>query len=213
MGAHELVLHYSVASRSFTALWMLEELGLAYHRVDRDLRSKANQTPDYLRLNPTGQVPTLQVGEAVVSECPAICIYLADRYAYGSFAPRIECADRGAYLKWMVFSTAVLEPAAALKDATIDFGPAGEPAWGPAWGDCDGVVRVLVQALEGRDYLVGERFTAADVMIGSAISMRLFANMLPRDPVLVAYQERLAARPAFRRASALTWPAELFTAA
>ncbi|HEY5008601.1 MAG TPA: glutathione S-transferase family protein [Caulobacteraceae bacterium] len=214
MAEEEIVLHYSVASRSLTALWMLEELGLVYRLVDRDLRTTKNRSPDYLRLNPMGTVPTLVVGEVVVSENPAICLYLADRYGYGSLAPRIEEADRGAYLKWMVYSTAVLEPAVALAGATLDYGAKGPPRnWGPNWGDADDVVRVLTQALEGRDYLLGSRFSAADVMLGSSLGMRLFTGMLPAAPVLVAYNERLEARPARQRAGAITWPASLFPAA
>ncbi|HEY3889701.1 MAG TPA: glutathione S-transferase family protein [Caulobacteraceae bacterium] len=214
MVEEEIVLHYSVASRSLIAIWMLEELGLAYRLVDRDLRSRKNRSPDYLRINPMGLVPTLAIGEVVVNENPAICLYLADRYSYGSLAPRIEAPDRGAYLKWMVYSTAVLEPAVALAGARLDYGAKGPPRnWGPNWGDVDDVVRVLTQALDGRDYLLGARFSAADVMVGATIGVRLFTGMLPADPVLVAYSERLEARPARQRAGAITWPASLFPAA
>ncbi len=214
MAEEEIVLHYSVASRSLIALWMLEELGLPYRLVDRDLRTGKNRAPDYLRLNPMGLVPTLQISEVVVNENPAICIYLADRYGYGSLAPRIEEPDRGAYLKWMVYSTAVLEPAVALAGARLDYGAKGPPRnWGPNWGDVDDVVRVLTEALDGRDYLLGAGFSAADVMLGAMIGMRLFTGMLPAEPALVAYSERLEARPARQRAGALTWPANLFPAA
>jgi glutathione S-transferase len=214
MAQEEIVLHYSVASRSLIALWMLEELGLPYRLVDRDLRTGKNSAPDYRRLNPMGTVPTLEIGEVVVSENPAICIYLADRYGYGSLAPRIEEPDRGAYLKWMVYSTAVLEPAVALDGARLNYGAKGPPRnWGPNWGDVGDVVRVLTQALTGRDYLLGARFSAADVMLGSSLGMRLFTGMIPPDPVLVAYTERLEARPARERAGAITWPASLFPAA
>jgi len=213
MAEDEIVLHYSVASRSLIALWMLEELGLAYRLVDRDLRTGKNRSPDYLPLNPTGMVPTLVIGEVVVSESPAICLYLADRYGYGVLAPRIEEPDRGAYLKWMVYSTAVLEPAVALAGARLDYGAKGPPRnWGPSWGDVDDVVRVLTQALDGRDYLLGDRFSAADVMLGAMIGMRLFTGMLPPAPALTAYNERLEARPARQRAGELTWPASLFPA-
>jgi glutathione S-transferase len=209
----EIILHYSVASRSFMALWMLEELGLAYRLVDRDIRTGANKAPDYLRLNPMGTVPTLVVGDVVVSENPAICIFLADRYGYGTLAPRIEDPDRGAYLKWMIYSTAVLEPALALAGAKLDYGAKGPPNWGPNWGCVDDAVRVLTQALDGRDFLLGSHFSAADVMLGGSLSVRLFTGMLPADPVLVAYNERLEARPARQRAGAITWPASLFPAA
>jgi glutathione S-transferase len=214
MAEPEIILHYSVASRSLIALWMLEELGLAYRLVDRDLRTGKNRSPDYLRINPMGLVPTLMIGDVVVNENPAICLYLADRYSYGSLAPRIEEPDRGAYLKWMVYSTAVLEPAVALDGARLDYGAKGPPRnWGPNWGDVDDVVRVVTQALDGRDYLLRARFSAADVMLGGMIGMRLFTGMLPADPVLVAYNERLEARPARQRAGAITWPASLFPAA
>jgi glutathione S-transferase len=214
MAEDEIVLHYSVASRSLIALWMLEELGLPYRLVDRDLRTGKNRAPDYLRLNPMGLGPTLQIDEVVVSENPAISIYLADRFGYGVLAPRIEAPDRGAYLKWMVYSTAVLEPAVALDGARLDYGAKGPPRnWGPNWGDVDEVVRVLSRALDGRDYLLGARFSAADVMLGGMIGMRLFTGMLPAEPVLVAYNERLEARPARQRAGAITWPASLFPAA
>ena len=210
----EIVLHYSVASRSFMALWMLEELGLAYRLVDRDIRTGANKAPDYLRLNPMGTVPTLVVGDVVVSENPAICIFLADRYGYGTLAPRIEDPDRGAYLKWMVYSTAVLEPALALAGAKLDYGAKGPPnCWGFDAGDAKDVARLLVQALEGRDYLLGARFSAADVVLGGSLSVRLFTRMIPPEPALLAYNDRLEARPARQRAGAITWPASLFPAA
>src|ERR1019366_639293 len=210
----EIVLHYSVASRSFTALWMLEELGLAYRLVDRSLLTGANMSPDYLRINPMGRVPTLQIGDVVVSENPAIGIYLADRYGYGTLAPKIEDPDRGAYLKWMVYSTAVLEPAVAVDGARLDYGAKGPPAnWGFDAGDAKDVARLLVRALEGRDYLLGARFSAADVVLGGSLSVRLFTRMIPPEPALLAYNDRLEARPARQRAGAITWPANLFPAA
>jgi glutathione S-transferase len=214
MAEEEIVLHYSVASRSLIALWMLEELDLPYRLVDRDLRTGKNRSPDYLRINPMGWVPTLSVGDVVVSENPAICLYLADRYGYGSLSPRIDEPDRGAYLKWLVYSTAVLEPAVGLNGARLDYGTKGPPRnWGFDCGTVDDVVRVLVQALEGQDYLLGSRFSAADVMLGASLGVRLFTGMLPAEPALVAYSERLEARPARQRAGELIWPAGLFPAA
>ena len=100
-------------------------------RQPHDFRRGAPKPPGYDRLNPHGQVPTLTVGEAVVSEGPAICIFLADRYGYGTLAPRIEEAARGAYLKWLVYATAVLEPARGTQGmAPLQF----EPRWGVGCG-------------------------------------------------------------------------------
>ncbi|MFI4976862.1 MAG: glutathione S-transferase family protein [Caulobacterales bacterium] len=205
--ADEIVLYRSVGSRSFTSLWMLEELGLPYRMETRDLRKGENRNPDYLKLNPMGKVPTLMLGDVVVWENPAICMLLADRYGYGTLAPRIEEADRGAYLQWMVFATSVLEPARALREVNIDTPPG---AWGGGWGTMDQVTEVLIGALRGRSFLLGERFSAADVMLGSTISVSLFTNTLPADPVLTAYNDRISARPACQKASALNWPPELF---
>src|ERR1700712_1220691 len=115
-----ITLYHSPASRAFMAYWMLEELGVPFDVKTVDIRKGDQKKPAYLKLNPSGKVPTLTDGKVVVSENPAICIYLADRYGYGTLAPRIEYPDRGAYLKWMVYSTAVLEPARAMHGVTLE---------------------------------------------------------------------------------------------
>jgi glutathione S-transferase len=201
----EIVLYRGLASRAIIALWMLEELGVAY-RSEMVEGPVVSRSPELLRLNPSGKLPALVDGDVVVSENPAICIYLADRYGYGTLAPRIEDPDRGAWLKWLVYSTAVLEPARELQASRI---VAPRNGWGVGWPALDVVVRELVGALQGRDFLLGDRFTAADIPLGATISIGLFCELLPREPVLVAYSDRLNARPAWRRASALNWPAEV----
>lgn len=206
MAPDNVVLHYSRASRSITALWMLEELGVPYRLVDRDVGAHKNRASDYLDPNPMGRAPTLQIGRVVVSESPAIGIYLADRYGYGSLAPCIEHPDRGPYLKWMVFSTAVFEPATSLMGARVGFGAAGPPTRSLAWDDAGEVVDMLAEALDGRDYILGPRFSAADVMLGSSLAVRLFMGMLPAEPSLAAYAERLQARRAWKRAADVNWP-------
>jgi glutathione S-transferase len=186
----EIVLYRSVASRSFAAIWMLEELGAPYRMETVDIRSGAQKAPDYLRLNPMGKVPTLVVGDSVVTEVPAICLFLADRYGYGGLAPRIDDPDRAAYLRWMVFSTAVLEPAVIIHELKLE-----APSHHAGWGGYDDAVRTLVGLLDGRDYVLGDG---------------LFTKQLPEDPALVAYNARLSARPAHAKAVATNWPPELF---
>src|SRR5579863_8030193 len=127
MADSEIVLYRSVASRSFTALWMVEELGVPYRMEERDLRRGETKDPAYLKLNPMGKVPTLVIGDEVVFENPAICLLLADRYGYGTLIPHIDDPRRGPCLQWMVFSTSVLEPARALREVNIDTPPG---AWG-----------------------------------------------------------------------------------
>lgn len=202
-----ITLYHSPASRAFTAYWMLEELGVPFEVKVVDIRKGEQKKPEYLKLNPAGKVPTLTDGKVVVSENPAIAIYLADRYGYGALAPRIEDAGRGAYLKWMVFATAVVDPVASLHEAKIDL-----PGFGFSFGSFDDMVGVLKGALAGRKYLLGDRFTAADVVLGGAISFLMHRKVLPEDPVLLDYNARLTARPAYHRAADATWPAGLFSA-
>lgn len=203
----EIVLYRSVASRSFTALWLLEELGVPYRSEERDLRRGETRDPAYLALNPMGKVPTLKIGDEVVYENPAIAILLADRYGLGSLAPRIDDPRRGLWLQWIVFSTSVLEPARALKEVDL---PTPPGAWGGGWAHWDEVVEVIARAVEGREWLLGDVFTAADVVLGAAVSISLFTKVMAEDPAITAYNARLSARPAYQRASKLNWPPELF---
>jgi glutathione S-transferase len=197
----DITLYFSQASRSYVALWMLEELGVPFRIARVDIRKGEQRSADYLRINPMGKVPSLVDGPVTVSENPAICMYLADRYSYGVLAPRIDDADRGAYLKWMVFSTAVLDVAMSTRQL-------GEklPAYHVGWGDYARVVRVLSDALDSREWLLERGFSAADVMLGGVMSSGLYNKLLPENSVLTAYNARLTARPAFQRAAAATFP-------
>jgi glutathione S-transferase len=202
----DITLYFALASRAFTPRWLLEELGLPYGVAMIDLRKGAQKSPDYLRINPMGKVPALTDGEVVVAENPAICIYLADRYSYGGLAPTIEDAARGPYLRWMVFSTAVFEPAIYLVEPSDPVAASGR-----GWGDRATVLRTLADTLSRGPWLLGERFTAADVMLGSLLSVALFNNRIPEAAsALIDYNERLADRPAYKRAAEATWPPSLF---
>jgi glutathione S-transferase len=205
---HGITLYHSPASRGFTAYWMLEELGVSFDVKTIDIRKGEQKSPAYLKLNPAGKVPTLTDGQVVVSENPAIAIYLADRYGYGTLAPRIEDRDRGAYLKWMVFSTAVVDPVASLHAQHIDL-----PGFDFSFGTYEDMLGVLVGALADREYLLGERFTAADVVLGGAISNLLYRKILPSDSALLDYNSRLTRRAAYHRAADATWPPHLFAQA
>lgn len=199
-----ITLYHSPASRAFIAYWMLEELGVPFRVQTVDIAKGQQKDPAYLKLNPSGKVPTLTDGKVVVSENPAICIYLADRYGYGTLAPKIEDPDRGAYLKWIVYSTAVLDPLISLHPKHIDL-----PGKDTGFGTFDDMVDVLVRKLGGRKYLLGDRFTAADVMLGATISWALHRKELPELGPLMDYNIRLTHRPAYQRAADATWPAQL----
>jgi glutathione S-transferase len=202
----EIVLYRALASRAFPVLWLLEELGLDYRSEIISLRDW-RRPERLLEITPSGKVPAVVDGETVVTEAPAICLYLADCYAPGTLAPRIDEADRGPYLKWMVWSTAVLEPARELQLTTV---VPPESAWGVGWAAWELVVKELADAVEHRQWLLGDRFSAADVMLGSVLSIGLFCGMIPPLAPLAAYDKRLSDRPANQRARQLNWPAGRF---
>jgi len=200
-----ITLYHSPASRAFIAYWMLEELGLPFDVRTVDIRKGEQKHPDYLKLNPAGKVPTLTDGKVVVSENPAIAIYLADRYSYGELATKIEDPDRGPYLKWLVYSTAVVDPVASLHEQSIDL-----PGHHFSFGAFDDMVDVVTTALAGKAWLLGDRFSAADVVLGGALSFLMFRKLLPERGELLDYNARLTAREAYHRAADATWPAHLF---
>ena len=177
MAAPRITLYHSPASRAFTAYWMLEELGVAFRVKTIDIRKGEQKSAEYLKLNPSGKVPTITDGKVVVSENPAIGIYLADRYGYGTLAPKIDEPDRGPYLKWMVYATAVADPVISLHAQKIDV-----PGFAVSFGAYDDMVGVLTRSLEGRKYLLGDRFSAADVVLGATISFALYNKALPPEP-------------------------------
>ncbi|HEX3367188.1 glutathione S-transferase family protein [Phenylobacterium sp.] len=202
-----ITLYHSPASRAFTAYWMLEELGVPFKVKTIDINKGEQKQPAYLKLNPAGKVPTLTDGDVVVSENPAIAIYLADRYGYGTLAPKIEETDRGAYLKWMVFSTAVVDPVATLHEKKIDL-----PGFDFSFGAFDDMVQVLTGVLTDRRYLLGDRFSGADVVLGGTLSRLLYKKVLPEEPILLDYNDRLTERAAFHRAADATWPGQFYAA-
>jgi glutathione S-transferase len=199
-------LYRALASRAISVLWCLEELGLDYESEIISLKDW-RRPEALLKLAPSGKVPAVVDGDVVVTEAPACCLYLADRYGAGSLAPGLGEADRGPYLRWMVWSTAVLEPARELQLTTVTPPPND---WGVGWPAWEKVLDELTAAVEHRQWLLGDRFSAADVMVGSVMSIGLFCGMIPRIPALVAYDERISARPANQRAAALNWPREQF---
>jgi glutathione S-transferase len=149
-----------------------------------------------------GKVPALTDRGALITETPAICLYLADRYSYGALAPTIEDPLRGPYCRWLIYSTAVLEPGVHMKDWDDP-----EKGRGVGWGAYDTMLDVIEQALTPGPYLLGERFTAADVAFGAVFAVAMFNKRLPARPTFAAYNDRLAARPACKRAMDENWPA------
>ncbi len=199
----DIVLYHSRYSRSFTAYWLLEELGRPFRVVDTDIRSGRQKSAEFLAINPAGKVPAVVVDGSVITERPAICLYLADRFAMGKLAPNIDDVRRAAYLKWMVWSTSVMEPVAILRQRNAD-----QPAHHVGWGDFETMESVLADQLKDRVWLLGDEFTAADVMVGGNVCWMSFNGLLTKRDEFVTYADRLKARPGYRMAAEATWPGE-----
>jgi len=191
-----LKLYHATPSRSTTVLWMLEELGEPFEIEWLRLKEGDQLKPEYLAINPMGKVPTLIDGESVVTEVSAICCYLADAYPQAGLAPTVHDTLRGPYLKWLFFAPSCLEPAMidkAMNRPAVPRSVAG-------WADYDTTVSVLREAVgKASPFLLGEKFSAADVVIGSSVRWFLQFKLLPDFPEFVAYAERLGQRPALQR--------------
>ena len=191
----QLTLYHASPSRSSLVHWMLEELGEPYKLEVLNLRAGDQRKPAYLAINPMGKVPTLKDGDVVVSEVAAICCYLADAYPKARLAPPIGDKRRGDYLKWLFYGPSCLEP--AMIDKALNRPPAPRSTAG--WADYDTVIEVLRSAVGAREYLLGEQFTAADIVIGSGLRWGMLFKMFPELPEFVTYVDRLKARPAMQR--------------
>jgi glutathione S-transferase len=192
-----IVLHHHPFSRAATVVWMLEELGEPYELQFVDLMSGAQQGEAHLAINRMAKVPVLVHGEAVVSETAAIGLYLADRFPDAGLAPPADKAERAAYLRWSVYGATVVEPGCMAKSNGWEFraGQAG-------WGSYDRMIETLVEGVQPGPWLLGERFSMADVTLGATLRWMLRFKMLEAHPELVAYVERLSARPAALAADA-----------
>lgn len=188
-------LFWALQSRSARAVWMLEELGRQYEMEQVDIRAgDRRDSVEFRRASPMGKVPALIDGDVAMAESAAICLYLADRYSSGLLAPELDDPRRGRFLYWLLYTPAVVEPAMSEK-----FNKVAPNRQRSGWGDFDLMIETWERGLGTDDWILGADFSAADVMLGSsAIFLRLF-DMLPASPVLEAYAERCASRPAYQR--------------
>jgi glutathione S-transferase len=195
----QLTLYHATPSRSSIALWMLEEIGEPYDVKLLDLAKGEQQTPDYLAINPMGKVPALKHGDAAVTESAAICTYLADAFPRAGLNVPVGDPRRGVYMKWLFFAPGVVEP--AVTDRA--FPRKEEPRRGTlGYGDFDTVMNVLSKAVTTGPFLMGEQFTAADVVIGANVRWGMMFKLIPERKELSDYVARFKDRPAAKRAEA-----------
>ena len=195
----KLTLYHAAPSRSSIVRWMLEEVGEPYEIQLLSLSKGENRAPDYLAVNPMGKVPALRHGDSVITEAAAICAYLADEFPRAKLNVPLGDARRGPYLKWLFFGPSCIEP--AMMDRAF---PRKEEARRAAlgYGDFDTVIKVVADAVARGPYILGEQFTAADVVIGSTLRFGMLFKLLPEQPEFTAYTGRMAQRPALQRAEA-----------
>jgi glutathione S-transferase len=194
-----LTLYHASPSRSSIVLWMLEELGEPYDLHVMSFKKGETRSAEYLKVNPMAKVPALKHGDTIITEGAAICTYLADAFPQAGLNVPIGDPRRGPYLKWLFFGPSCLEP--AITDRS--FPRAGEaPRQALGYGDHETVMNVLSDAVRAGPYLLGEQFTAADVVIGSGIRWGMMFKGVPERPEFVAYAKRLQERPAAKRAAA-----------
>ncbi len=185
-------------SRGRIARWMLEEVGAPYetHLLDYSTTMKA---PEYLAINPMGKVPAIRHGDTVVTECAAICAYLADAFPEAGLAPPL--AARGDYYRWLFFAAGPVESAVTNKSLGVVVPPEKRAMAG--YGSFEGTVDALEQAVTGKRYIAADRFSAADVYVGSQIGWGMMFGSIEKRPAFEAYVGGLMGRPAAVRARAL----------
>jgi glutathione S-transferase len=195
----DLTLYHASPSRSSVVLWMLEELGQPYDVKLLKLSAGDNLRPDYLAVNPMGKVPALDHKGTVVAEVAAICTYLADEFPQAKLNVPTGTPRRGVYLKWLFFGPSCLEAAMIDRAAPRKEEPRRAML---GYGSFDTVMDVIARAVENGPWLMGEQFTAADIVVGANIRWGTHFKLLPERPEFSAYIARIAARPAAQRAEA-----------
>ena len=193
--SEELVFYTNPMSRGRIVRWMLEEVGAPYRTEILDYASSLKAAP-YLAINPMGKIPAIVHNGTVVTECAAICAYLADAFPQAGLAPPTN--ERGPYYRWMFFAAGPVEAASTNKSMGFEVTPEGQRMAG--YGNLGLVVNALESAVSKSDYIAGDKFTAADVYVGAQIGWGMQFGWLEKRPAFEAYSARVSARPAAVRA-------------
>jgi glutathione S-transferase len=193
----EIVFYTNPQSRGRIARWMLEETGAPYRAEVLDYGTTM-KAADYLAVNPMGKVPAIVHRGVVVTECAAICAYLADAFPQAGLAPATDDPARGTYFRWMFFAAGPVEAAVTAKSMNLLVPE--DKAGMAGYGTFEHTIDALETAVTGRDYVLGDRFSAADVYVGAQIGWGLMFRTIPERPAFRAYADRVLGRPAAVRA-------------
>ena len=197
MPTPELTFFTNPKSRGRIVRWMLEETGVPYATEVLEYGTSMKAAP-YLAINPMGKVPAIRHGDTVVTECAAICAYLADAFPQAGLAPPPHSAARGPYYRWLFFAAGPLEAAWTNRALGVVVPPERSAMVG--YGSFEQVLDTLEAAIGARTYLAGDRFSAADVYVGSQLGFGMQFGMIDKRPAFARYWAGLEARPAKRRA-------------
>ncbi len=197
-GKDTISLYHAPNTRSSATLLLLQELGLPYDLHVLNMKAGEQRQKPYLAINPMGKVPAIKHGDAIITEQVAIYIYLADLVPEAALAPVIGDPQRGPYLRWLVFYGSSFEP--AVVDRSLQREP-GRPAMMP-YGDFDTMFSTLVKQLEGGPYMLGEIFSAADLLWGTALNWMMQWKLIPTPTVITDYVARITSRPLFAEVKA-----------
>ncbi len=197
MPTSELTFFTNPKSRGRIVRWMLEETGVPYATEVLEYGTSMKAAP-YLAINPMGKVPAIRHGDTVVTECAAICAYLADAFPQAGLAPPPHSAARGPYYRWLFFAAGPLEAAWTNRALGVVVPPERSAMVG--YGSFEQVLDTLEAAIGARTYLAGDRFSAADVYVGSQLGFGMQFGMIDKRPAFARYWAGLEARPAKRRA-------------
>ena len=196
----ELVFYTNPQSRGRLVRWMLEEVGRPYRTEVLDYASSM-KAPAYLAINPMGKVPAITHGDAVVTECAAICAYLADAFPQAKLAPPPGDRLRASYYRWLFFTAGPIE--FAVSNRALGFAVPAERERMMGYGNVEQALKTLEMAIERSPYIAGDSFTAADVYVGSHLNFNMMFGTIDKRPAFASYVARLTARPAFARARQL----------
>ncbi|MFL5353738.1 glutathione S-transferase family protein [Archangium sp.] len=196
-------LYYFQQSRATRVRWMLEELGVPYELAPVDMSKGEHKHPGYLKVHPMGSLPAIEDNGVPMFESAAIIMYLADKYPEKRLAPAVGTPERGEYYQWILFAMTEAEAPLVTIAQHTRFLPEAERSAAVIERSSKrfkAVAAVLEERLKGREYLVGNSFTAADVVLGGVLFLASRVGQLGDDlPTLKAYSARMLARPAAKK--------------
>jgi glutathione S-transferase len=193
-----ITLYHAPRSRSSRFIFLLEELGVPYEIAKVSIRrGDGSGALDRANPHPHGKVPAIRDGETLVYESIAVALYLTDKFPDAGLGPVVGDPQRGAYLTWLAYYAGVMEPAwtSASMKTDVPRGTAG-------WVKTEEVMNLVNTTLSKNPYILGEKFSAADILVGTTFKLFMGSPLLPKTDLLEAYVQRVVERPAYARAAA-----------